>query len=277
MIRYGVKAYNKWDIIRNTLPIKSVLNARELGSKNFGLTADDVIAVLKNVKYLNVDEGNEEMHNTVNKYCYSQEDFEKLQLWWNKAKKIKQNEMILIAGRDDANNEDITYEILTKNNPLGLVVGEPSCQRVDGAASSAVEYGVTKLNSGFVCFKIKDKTFAQAWIWYNNETKIVCLDNIELYRLPNLQANDNFELDFAKCLHRLAKNIVKQMSANGHYVKMVTVGAGFNTINALTRFRSIDGNLSPTPKDYGGGYSDARIKQYIIYDAEYQQTKEVTR
>ena len=276
LIRYGVKAYNKWDIIKNALPQKSVLNAREFGSKNFGLTEDEVIAVLKNMTYANIDEDNKEMHNTVNKYGYSQEDFEKLQLWWNKGKNIRQAEMILTAGYD-VNNEDITYEMLNKNNPVALVIGEPSCQRVDGEASSAVEYGVTKLNSGFVCFKIKDKIFAQAWIWYNTETQIVCLDNIELYRLPSLQENNNFESGLIKCLVRLAKNTVKHMGSKGYNVKMVTVGAGFNTINALTKFKAIEGDLSPTPKDYAEGYSDARIKQYIIYDVKHQQTKEVTR
>jgi len=64
-------------------------------------------------EYDNVDEGNEEFAKVIGKYGYSQEQFEKLQEWYNKGKKIKKFELFI---GEDEEKEGITYKLLSKDN-----------------------------------------------------------------------------------------------------------------------------------------------------------------
>ena len=266
IINYISAVYNSWSTIKDVYPNKTVLAHREHRSENNNLTEENVLEALHLTIYKNVDEGNEQMHDTVNCYGYTQEEFETLQSWWNEGKQIAPEQMILSTYEDTA-EKGITYELLKKDNPLGLIIGEKTncCQVVNNAGRDCVKYGATKPNSGFIAFYHKNKIVGQAWVWYNKETETVCLDNIEIPTIIEKKMTNKFVDSFIDCLKRLANGIIESMSENCYSVKQVTIGATYNTLKDFFEdFGVIKGSKSPLPADYENSYSDACNIQYII-------------
>ena len=113
----------------------------------------------------------------------------------------------------------------------------------------------------------EDKTIAQSWVWYNPDTRTVCLDNIEVPTIwQKKMKNKVFELRFKDCISRLAQGLIDDMTQNGYPVDRVTVGDKHNDLrNIMQNFKiTEDSDILSTPKDYGAAYSDARELQYVI-------------
>lgn len=265
IVNYTAGAYNNWRVVKEVFPNKTVLAHREQGSENNNLTVNDVINAISCSIYENVDDDNSEMYEIVRRYGYTQKQFETLQEWWNEGKNITQNQMILKLS-PDTEEKGITFKLLEKNDPQGLIVGELTncCQTVNNVGKECLHYGATKTNSGFIEFMLNDKIVGQSWVWYNNETGIVCLDNIEIPTIWYKELkHKEFQQDFAKCLVRLGNSFKQEMEKNGKIVNAVTIGAGFNDLPIITNFKQVDGSKSPLPSDYDE-YSDAKSIQYIV-------------
>lgn len=267
---YTASAYNNWAQVKEAYPNKTVIADREHASENNNLTPEDVINALMASRYENVHAGNEEMVEMVCRYGYSQEDFDELQDLYEKAKNIDPEQMILRAEADDENVKGVKYSLLAKDDPEALILGEKTncCQTINNAGRSCVKYGETKENSGFVKFSLDGKIVGQSWVWYNKDTGVVCLDNIEIPTvwLKKLK-NKEFENSFIDCLTRTAKAFKREMGKCGYVVKAVTIGAGYNDLSAINKFKKINARPDMLPKDYDG-YSDATEYQYIIPIAE---------
>ena len=225
-------SYNNFKNVKKIYPNR-VLNTNRRADL---LLPEHVINAINTVEYEDVEEDNEEFAKVVGRYGYTQEQFEILQNWYNKAKHIPKKEMKLFIAND--NHEDgITYELLSKQDPRNAILGNITncCQVLGGAGEDCVEYGMTKPNSGFITFNYKDKIIAQSWVWYDKKNKIVCLDNIEVPHkyLEKINQNKSIKKSFIACLLRIDKCFKEEMNMKGFEVKKVTIGQGYNDIKSI--------------------------------------------
>lgn len=263
-INYAPKAYNNWQKVKEAYPNKTVLADRERGSENNNLTEENILYIFKDIKYEHIFEGNEEMAIKVGRYGYTQYEFETLQQWYETSKTVKDNMILKIA--EDSETTGITFKVLEKDDIEGLIIGEKTncCQKVNDAGKYCVEYGMTKPNSCFVKFCLGNRIIAQSWVWYDEKTGVVCLDNIEVPTIwYDYMKKESVEKSFLNCLIRLAKAIKSEMEKNGMTVTAVTIGAGYNDIPGVDKFERIETTKDCLPDDYSD-YSDAIEVQYVI-------------
>lgn len=254
-------SYNNFNQVKKVYPNKTLNTNRKADL----LLPEHVINAVRVVEYDDVDDDNEEFAFEVGKYGYTQKQFEVLQEWYNKAKKIKTNDMKLFISKDKEKT-GITYELLRKDDPRTAVLGNITncCQILDGAGEDCVEYGMIKPNSGFITFNYKDKIIAQAWVWYDEISKVVCLDNIEVPHRYFKRINENKEIkeSFIDCLLRVEENLKIEMNKHSLEVKKVTIGKGYNDIIGILNDKFNVEENSIALHGYNG-YSDA-YNQYKI-------------
>lgn len=256
-------AYNNFKQVKKIYPNR-VLNTNRRADL---LLPEHVINAISMIEYEDVEEGNEEFAKAVGRYGYSQEQFDILEDWYNQAKRITQKDMKLFI-QNDNHEKGITYELLSKQDPRNAVLGNITncCQVLGGAGEECVEYGMTKPNSGFITFNYKDKIIAQAWVWYDEKNKIVCLDNIEVPHkyLEKINQNKIIQQSFIDCLLRLEKGFKEEMNKHGLKVEKVTIGKGYNDIKNILNDKFEIEKVSR--KLYGySGYSDASTQYEIKY------------
>ena len=193
-----------------------------------------VMNAVRCIEYCDIDVDNEEFALIVGRYGYTQEQFEKLQGWYNRGKTLT-NLSLFVS--EDKEKEGIIYELLSKDNPLNSVLGNITncCQVVGGMGQSCVEYGMTMPNSGFITFNYKDKIIGQAWVWYDEKSKTICLDNIEIPHkyLEKIHQNKAVQNSFVDCLLRIEKSFKEEMNKRGLKVEKVTIGKGYNDIEEI--------------------------------------------
>lgn len=253
--------YNNFKQVKKAYPNKTLNTNRRADL----LLPKHVMNAARIIEYEDINEGNEEFALFLGKYGYTQEQFETLQTWYDKAKSIKENELRLFICKDNE-EKGITYELLSKSDPRGAILGNITncCQILDGAGEECVEYGMTRPNSGFLTFNYKDKIIAQAWIWYDEVSKVLCLDNIEVPHRYIEKINDNKDIkeSFIACILRVEENFKKEMKKRGLEVQEVTIGKGYNDINNVLKEKFENSEKPNTLHGYSG-YSDAS-NQYKI-------------
>ena len=199
-------------------------------------------------------------------YGYSQEQFEELQEWFDAAKYINDKELKLFIGKDSNDERKIQYDLLEKDDPLTAVLGNITncCQVIGQTGESCVKYGMTMPNSKFMTFSHNKTIVGQSWVWYDETTKVICLDNIEapdkFYEL--IKNDENLKREFKDCLKRVADSFIKEMGNHGLEVRSVTVGKGYNDISYLLKdmFEEVKEASSLCGYDK---YSDSK-EQYVI-------------
>lgn len=256
-----VNIYNNYDVIRKTYPNKKIKTNRRADELTFLMCLD----VVMYTHYDDVLLGNEEFAKNIGMYGYSQDVFDNAQRLFEIGKKIPESEIKLFASVDD-NKEMVTYELLDKDNPLGVIVGNITncCQTLTGAANSCVEHGLSERNSKFMIFKMKDKIIGQSWVWYDEDRYRICLDNIEvpLSVLRNELNDETIQQSFLNCLKRMVKGFLKEMERKNIRIDSITIGEGYNQIKFLLKeFERVEDQ--PKLSDYIG-YSDAS-NQYVLY------------
>jgi len=252
-------SYNNFKQVKKVYPNKTLHTNREADL----LLPEHVMDAIRIISYEDVDEGNEEFAKVIGRYGYTQEQFEKLQSWYNTGKSL--TNISLFVG-DDTEAEGITYKLLSKDDPLNAVLGNITncCQVLEGQGEDCVEYGMTRDNSGFITFNYKDQIIGQAWIWYDSVTSTVCLDNIEVPHryLEKINSNKTIQKSFIDCLMRLSDSIKNEMHTKGLRVDKVTIGEGYNDVKAILNSTFSLSDKACKLSDYSG-YSDAS-SQYEI-------------
>ena len=263
---YTSAVYNNWNKVKEAFPNKSVFADRERGSENNNLTEADVVNAVSIVIYQNVHKGCEELAELSGKYGYTQSMFEELQRTFEQGKEIKPDEMILKIAEDDMNKK-VSYKFLPKDSVEGLFIGEKTncCQTVHDAGAECLRYGATKPNSGFIAFYSGNRLIGQSWVWYNEKTGVVCLDNIEVPRIWQKHLKkEEFKNEFLNCIKRLSTGIKQDMEKSGKNVSQVTIGAGYNDLPGIESFEAIDVTGKKTLPDNYNNYSDAKEVQYLV-------------
>lgn len=260
---YFAKAYNNFNKIKEAYPNKVV----NTNTKTEMLTPELCINALVKVQYKDVYKGNEVLAKNLGLYGYSQADFLLAQTMYEKAKMISKEEILLDINSDNGNSV-VTYEMLDKDNPLGLILGNITncCQTLNGSGKSCLEHGITSLNSRFMVFKTGHIIVGQSWVWYDEVTKRICLDNIEIPKkvLNSYLKKKEFQKEFLKCLTRVCDGFLEKMNSKGLEVSSITVGKGYNDLKNILSdsFPLISDQSKLSGYD---GYSDA-TNQYVLYN-----------
>lgn len=192
------------------------------------LTAEDVIDfyVKQNHGWFeNVTEENRALARMFAVYGHSQEDFDKASGWLSTGKKIKEEGKQNLICKPDIQTQKgaITYELLEKGDPtaaiLADIIGSKHEEKLDVLSQTC--FGMTSPNSGFVVFKKDDKIVGKSWVWFNEDTKKVCLDEV----FVDAQEKDSLIKDsgFADCLSRLKDGLIEGMKENNQQVSYVTI------------------------------------------------------
>ena len=158
---------------------------------------------------------------------------------------------------------EYTYEILKKDNPLGLILGYATdcCQVIGNQGESCLRRGYDRENSSFFAVMKKNRVYAQSWVWEkvtSDGKRIFCFDSIEVLG-KNLEAS--------KDILNAYKEVSKKLIEEGY--DLVIAGADGNTMpkgmDILGEYEDSsfieDFNLK-TP--FPGTYSDAENEIYII-------------
>lgn len=266
--------YNRWGEVREKYPNKSIMRKRETGSVNNNLTVDDVFNALYAIEYQNVLPGNEKLVETIRGYGYSQNGFEKLQALYEFGKRLAKSPERLPLQKitPDCASSGIKYELLKKDDPEVLILGDETacCQRLNDSGEECMKYGVTSKNSGFIKFVYNNQIIAQSWVWYNEKTKHVCLDNIEIPVLwKKRMRRAELQREFNKCLIRLADAIIVGMNKDADNVRLVSVGSMHTDFDGIKKFPKFTPEPDQLPDDYNG-YSDASINQYRINGIQFE-------
>lgn len=253
-------SYNNFKNVAIYYPGKIVQTNRKVDR----LTPNIVMHAVTIKSYSNVRRGNEALAMIVGKYGYTQEQFDKIQDWYDIGKKLESKSLFIA---NDEVESTITYELLGKNNPIVAVLGNITncCQIVNGLAETCLEYGMTKENSGFITFKCDNLIIGQSWVWYDENSKIVCLDNIEIPHkyFKKIFHDINLQKQFIECLSRLTQSIKKAMEENNLLVNKITIGEGHNDLKfLLSKYFEYDTDASNLSSYIG--YTDADI-QYLVY------------
>lgn len=255
--------YNDFDMILSSCK-KKVLSR----SNNQRLNLAD--CEFENV-YSGVLAGNEELAKYCGRAHMSQSQFEKAQGLFEKGKVIKSEQVLRV--RADKSESDVKYRFIGKDDPLGLVLGNLTncCQRIGGVGESCVVVGETDPNSGFVVIECGGEIVAQSWVWYDDKTGTIALDNIEVPDICDKVVNYGKKDEVRACIGRLCDNLVTTMRANGAKVDNVVIGCNATDVDSLCAdyFLETSAEFSvkcPFVVDGVMCYSDVFSEgQYVVY------------
>ena len=188
-------------------------------------------------------EGNEKLHDLCEKVGMSQKGFDLLQILFEKGKNIADKQ--ILKCREDSQKTGIHYEMIYKENPLGLVLGNITncCQRYDEEMVSdkeatgwdCVVLGEVHPASCFVAYKKDNKIIGQSWLWYNEENKTVGIDNIEVPENLKKVVNQTHKTEFIDCVERLSKNLFQDLNAENCPVENIIIGCKATDISMLDK------------------------------------------
>lgn len=257
--------YNNFTNIQKAYPEKKVVSRH----RSECLTPELVLKVLTHKKYKNVDEKAKPLAEKAGLYGYTQYQFDLLQEWYLKGLKEKCVFQPLKDG-----DFPITFEVLDKRDPLGAVIGTITncCQVAGGVGSHCVEYGMSQPNSAFVAFRADSRIIGQAWVWYDEKSKQITLDNIEV---PHTALEDIYngivsDKEFVLCLKRLATALKDDFDKKGRPIKNVTVGLGYNDFKdfLLKNFEEIE---KPQLLSNYNFYTDAKQQVTLLHPAKVRE------
>ena len=278
--------YNRFDEIKKIYPYSSI----KTNKKRQKLTPQMCLSVVSTPKYEEngtsiIKSGAENLAKMAGIYGYSKEEFKKIQNWHLKAKEI--HSFLKLAEPQDSGKDVLKYYANLKITEKAPFLGNLSqcCQVVSDSGETCVEYGLTSENSTFMTIEAKNKFYAQAWVWYNEKTKTICLDNIEIPEaiMDELEDYNNNNKgifnEFFGALSRYVNDIAIQTIKKGYPVDKVTLGIGHNdfmtALGTVTKDISSkitlreDGDFGDTmsdpPDDYGYKYSDSIYGQYTLW------------
>lgn len=278
--------YNRFDDIKKFHTYSSVktnTRRRQLTPK---MCLDFVVVPKYEVNGVSIIEhGCEKLAKMAGIYGYNTREFKRLQRWYLKAK--ESHGFLKLAEPEDSSNKDLLYYANLKMTEEAVFLGNISqcCQTVSDSGEACLKYGLESENSTFMKIESKDKKFyAQAWVWYNEETKTICLDNLEMpgdimNELIDYTSNEKIFNEFFGALARYARDIATATIKKGYPVDKVTLGMGHNDLMSVLNIATNDisskvtlredsdfgDEMSQPPQDYGLGYSDAIYGQYVLW------------
>ena len=221
-------------------------------------------------EYDNIEEPYERLAHILGSKSYSQDVFDEAQEVLDKAREIKSSGQYILKSVEIKNGNYIA-RVLEKDDEYGFVIGDEAncCQKFNGAAESCVVDGFESKYAGFTVIEQEKedgsrKLLAQAFTWYDPDTKTLCYDNIEVPQRV-LKQKDGYADLILDLIQKLSTKIVTKMKKDGFIVDKVTTGEHYNDLREELqhRFGAPVETGAENPNRFV--YSDAK-KQYIIMD-----------
>ena len=139
-----------------------------------------------------------------------------------------------------------------------------------------MKHGMVDPNGGFVVFRKKGVIIGQAWVWYNEEKKKLCLDNIEIPNSRKKGVKRNIG-EFIEAIERLKNGIKAGM---GDKVELITMGNGYNDLLGYLTSSKIQNVLAGAAVSTEGmvkNLSKGKLKEQEVggapIDVNYTDTK----
>lgn len=150
-------------------------------------------------------------------------------------------------------SKEYTWESMDMGNPRAWVVGLETncCQHLNGAGGSCVRFAAkSPENSGVFRVMKGGNTIAQSWFWFDQVSGSFVFDNIEVLGSEIRDSILECYLDFIE--HGLKPR------ARLFGIKNVSVGLGYNDVQALNRYDKVRNPVKIGALEGGAGtYSDA--------------------
>lgn len=150
-------------------------------------------------------------------------------------------------------SKEYTWESMDMGNPRAWVVGLETncCQHLNGAGGSCVRFAAkSPENSGVFRVMKGGNTIAQSWFWFDQISGSFVFDNIEVLGSEIRDSILECYLDFIE--HGLKPR------ARLFGIKNVSVGLGYNDVQALNRYDKVRNPVKIGALEGGAGtYSDA--------------------
>ncbi len=155
----------------------------------------------------------------LSKYTGDVESIKQLIDFYDIAKNIKEEDVKipLIAG----NYNNLNFKTLKKTEPEAYVVGYKTncCFIAYGASESSFKHSITSLDSRVIVVE-GEKTYLQGWIWYDEENKFACIDNIEGYAKNTESALQTMIVAVKKLFKEMKKDFsLNKINVGLRYVK----------------------------------------------------------
>lgn len=275
-VDYMVSAHNQFGKILEYFPNKRVVTRQN----NDRLTPELVKKYCSVIHYDNVMEGNEQLAEMIAVWGYSQSQFNEVQEIYNKAKTMK--DQYVICADKEMQQGCVKFRVLEKDDPYGFVIGHLAncCQHIGNAGASCVDDGYTNPNAGFLVFERsvydehgeltgETEFLGQAYVWYDEKTKTVCYDNIEIPQsiINDIKAGklDISLADIMDAVDMSADAVMSEMRKRGVDVQRVTTGRDYNKLESELKKR-YKKEEHPIARNREGVYTDADEVQYILRD-----------
>ncbi len=205
------------------------------------LTVDDF---MDGAQYKDVTEENRELATYCARLNIRQMEFQYLSEKLKEGRAVKDEQVLRVCEDEVASGKNltdkssadlITYKVLEKGDPLGLVLGNITncCQKYGGVGQDCMVLGATDVNSTFMTINKGDKILAQGWIWYDPNTYTIAIDNIEVPEVMWDIVNKEKKEEVQECVQRFCDNAFRTMNENGYEVKNVIIGASHTDIKSL--------------------------------------------
>lgn len=245
---------DEYDLQDYIVSIQSDFDKIKAANSNRILTVQLAINYVGQIKYSDIELGNESVARVCSIAGYKQEKFDTIQKIYHYTKQRVYNSIPRIANQTDK----YKYEILKLNDPLGLVIGTLSncCQELGDVAEACMQHSMTSLDGRvFVVKDLSGNIVAQSWVWRNGD--VICFDNIEIpnkaFKRYAKQNGKNKDDQFAKeifdvykraslelmkedhetYIDLLKKGIINKNQYDIYSLKKVTTGLGYNDIASV--------------------------------------------
>ncbi len=126
---------------------------------------------------------------------------------------IIDEQKVIIPNIEDITTNLMKYTSYLKSNPRVFLSGRKTncCSRYGGLAQDRLTHVITDPNWRYVTFTSPNRTFFDGLVWYDQEEKVVCIDNVEGQFSKIDECN-------AKSIPLMAESIIRY--ANGIYHQM---------------------------------------------------------
>lgn len=214
--------YSNFEIILKNRPEKEIKTT----TNRERLTMEDCFAIVTNgVLMLGYSEDVADKVNVIAKYTLDRNEIDWALAMLKKGEEIK-TEDLKIPYVEDQENSKFKFRILKKGDPEIAITGRKTncCFRYKGASYSSIEHAMISPNSTVVVFE-SPKSYVQGWLWYDEQNKLLVIDNLEGY--PEFDDNKNTCNEFMNAVLRFADNALLEMRKMGLPCDSVNLGTGY--------------------------------------------------
>ncbi len=240
---------------------------KEKGNTNF--TFVDALTYLDSIPFKNIKRGNEEFAGLVkNAGVTSQDIFLKYQDLYETIRfrkkssipRVCEGRIVTLNGKE----YKIRIEILRKDNPFGMLVGESKytncCQKMDDAGEECMNHSMKdgRVFCTYLVDENNDKIMlSESWVW--RKGNMICFDNIEGTSV--LKENHKYKDIVFACYKIVSERFIEIGKTYQDKIDVISVGKGYDDLGIDNYISEYASNLVK-PEGYNG-YVDSETIYFL--------------